>query len=156
MGVVGGIEVWRGAQLEGVAVEPAAGAETDAAREVYFAAFPDGRGRASSRRVAYFVVTPTWVRHSDFRAAPPAIVEMDLSAAVRAADGAGGMRGPPSAGPRQCPVYWVDAFARAVGQGNPGASPSVPRVMSSAVVVCLCRRHAHMSLYFALCTQPLW
>jgi general stress protein 26 len=54
-------------QLEGIADEPA-GAELARLKEVYFAAWPDGRGRERWRGITYVRVRPTWARYSDFRA----------------------------------------------------------------------------------------
>ena len=41
---------------------------------VYFAAFPDGRTRASDPETVYVRVKPTWVRYSNFNRSPPALV----------------------------------------------------------------------------------
>lgn len=44
-----------------------AGPEDDHYREVYYAAYPDGRDRARDwAGLVHFVVTPTWVRYSSF------------------------------------------------------------------------------------------
>lgn len=64
----------RTVQLEGVADEPT-GAELAEWRQIYFARFPDGVARQAWPDITYFRVRPTWVRHSDFRGAEPAIVE---------------------------------------------------------------------------------
>jgi hypothetical protein len=74
--------VWEGertVQLEGLADEPS-GAARDRVREIYFAAFPDGRDRLSWPDLTHFRIVPRWARSSDF-AAPggePLIVELDL------------------------------------------------------------------------------
>jgi hypothetical protein len=69
--------MWEGArtvQVEGHADEPAGG---DLARlkEAYFALFPDGRERESWPGIAYFRVTPAWIRHSDFSGDAPVVSE---------------------------------------------------------------------------------
>ena len=63
-------------QIEGVAHRPS-GAELAAAKEAYFAVWPDGRARETWPDIAYIVVTPHWLRYSDF-AAGPQIVEFRL------------------------------------------------------------------------------
>ena len=63
-------------QIEGVARRPS-DAELAAAKEVYFAVWPDGRARETWPDIAYIVVTPHWLRYSDF-AAGPQIVEFRL------------------------------------------------------------------------------
>jgi pyridoxine/pyridoxamine 5'-phosphate oxidase len=68
-------------QLEGLADEPR-GAELRRLKEIYFAVYPDGRGRERWKGITYFRVRPHWVRYSDFNA-PATIVEFskrDLSA----------------------------------------------------------------------------
>jgi pyridoxine/pyridoxamine 5'-phosphate oxidase len=60
------------AQLEGIADEHV----DDRLREVYYAAYPDGRERASWRDLIYVRVRVTWARFSDFDARPPMIVEV--------------------------------------------------------------------------------
>lgn len=74
--VLGG---WVGAdertvQFEGVADEPL-GAELERIKTAYFAAWPDGRARASWPGITYFRVRPSWIRFSDFNCAPPEILE---------------------------------------------------------------------------------
>jgi general stress protein 26 len=61
-------------QLEGVADEPT-GPELEAWKSRYFARFPDGVARQEWPGITYFRVRPTWIRHSDFRGATPAIAE---------------------------------------------------------------------------------
>ena len=63
------------AQLEGVADFPT-GAELDRLREVYFAAYPDGRDRLAWPGITHIRVRPTWARYSDFTVTPPRIVEL--------------------------------------------------------------------------------
>ena len=74
--------VWeneRTVQLDGLADEPT-GAELDRLREVYFAAYPDGRERLAWPGLTHFRIVPTWGRFSDFEASDgPLIVEIDLA-----------------------------------------------------------------------------
>jgi uncharacterized pyridoxamine 5'-phosphate oxidase family protein len=63
-------------QLEGCADEPL-GDELQRLQRLYFAAFPDGVERQAWPEIAYVRVRPSWLRFSDFRTAPPAIVEFD-------------------------------------------------------------------------------
>lgn len=64
----------RGAQLEGLADEPA-GAELERCLELYFARFPEGRFRRSWPGITYVRVRPTWLRYSDYSGAKPRILE---------------------------------------------------------------------------------
>ncbi len=64
----------RTVQYEGEADEPS-GAELDRLKQVYYAAYPDGPGRASWPGLIYVRVRPTWVRYSDYNKDPPEIVE---------------------------------------------------------------------------------
>ena len=78
------VVVWEGertVQLEGLADEPS-GAERDRVREIYFAAFPDGRDRLTWPHITHFRIVPRWARSSDFAAVggEPLIVEMDFHA----------------------------------------------------------------------------
>ena len=71
------IVMWSGevtAQYEGIAEEPAG----DRYKEAYFQKLPDGRNRLSWPGIAYFVVRPKWIRHSDFSARPPRIEEFSF------------------------------------------------------------------------------
>jgi PPOX class probable F420-dependent enzyme len=74
--------VWQGeatVQLDGLADEPR-GADRDRLREVYFAAYPDGRERLAWPGLTHFRIVPTWGRFSDFGASQgPLIVEFDLA-----------------------------------------------------------------------------
>ena len=66
---------WQGevtVQLEGEAFEPEGG-ELSRFREIYFAAWPDGRERLSWPGITHFVVRPRWIRYSDFDQRPPRI-----------------------------------------------------------------------------------
>src|SRR4029079_8326907 len=63
------------AQIEGVGDFPA-GDELSRVREVYFAAYPDGRDRLAWPGITHARVRPTWVRTSDFTRDPPMIVEL--------------------------------------------------------------------------------
>jgi PPOX class probable F420-dependent enzyme len=73
--------VWEGertVQIDGRADEPT-GPERDRLREVYFAAYPDGRDRLAWPHLTHFRIVPTWARWSDFAATPePVILEVDL------------------------------------------------------------------------------
>jgi hypothetical protein len=73
--------VWeneRTVQLDGLADEPT-GADLDRLREIYFAAYPDGRERLAWPGLTHFRIIPRWARFSDFEASPaPLIVELDL------------------------------------------------------------------------------
>lgn len=64
----------RTAQIEGFADRPT-GAELARLRACYLARFPDGLARADLPTIAYWRVTPTWIRYSDFTVDPPAIRE---------------------------------------------------------------------------------
>ncbi|HEX2646840.1 MAG TPA: pyridoxamine 5'-phosphate oxidase family protein [Candidatus Dormibacteraeota bacterium] len=64
----------RTVQLDGVADEPE-GEELARLKELYFASFPDGRGREGWSDIAYVRVRPTWVRYSNYNKIPPEIVE---------------------------------------------------------------------------------
>ena len=63
------------AQIEGVVDFPTGG-ELTRVREVYFAAYPDGRDRLAWPGITHARVRPTWVRHSDFTSDPPRIAEL--------------------------------------------------------------------------------
>jgi hypothetical protein len=63
------------AQIEGVVDFPE-GAELARVREIYLAAYPDGRERLAWPGITHARVRPTWVRYSDFTKAPPLIVEL--------------------------------------------------------------------------------
>jgi pyridoxine/pyridoxamine 5'-phosphate oxidase len=64
-------------QLEGRADVPT-GAELARVQAIYFAAWPDGRDRASWANITWVRIRPTWLRVSDFAANPPAIREHAL------------------------------------------------------------------------------
>jgi hypothetical protein len=69
--------VWHEAQTvqyEGIADEPR-GDELVRLKQLYFAAFPDGREREAWPGITYFRVRPIWIRYSDFQEAEPKIVE---------------------------------------------------------------------------------
>lgn len=58
-------------QIEGLARPLAVSGDRDAAlREAYYAAWPDGRDRLAWPTLAYWCVTPTWARYSDFDRGP--------------------------------------------------------------------------------------
>ena len=62
-------------QLDGEA-EELAGDTLAAAKAIYFRKWPDGRDREALPGITYFKVRPRWIRHSDFSAPPPKIVEL--------------------------------------------------------------------------------
>lgn len=70
------------AQLEGIADEPT-GDERERIRQIYFAAFPDGRERLSWPGITHFRVRLRWARYSDYRAGEPQISELDAAALAR-------------------------------------------------------------------------
>lgn len=65
------------AQIEGLVDFPQ-GPDLEHLREVYFAAYPDGRDRLAWPGITYVRVRPRWVRFSDFSQEPPAIEELTL------------------------------------------------------------------------------
>ncbi len=69
-------------QYEGVARE-VRNAELAPYRELYFKAWTDGPRRLSWPGIAYFVVTPVWIRYSDFARDPPFIREFTLPPPVQ-------------------------------------------------------------------------
>jgi pyridoxine/pyridoxamine 5'-phosphate oxidase len=60
-------------QLEGACDEPR-GDELERLRAAYFQRFPDGRERMHWPGIAYFRVSPSWIRYSDFRGASPVVL----------------------------------------------------------------------------------
>ena len=85
----------RTVQLEGVADEPT-GPALAAWQQTYFARFPDGVGRQAWPGITYFRVRPTWVRHSDFSGAEPAIVEFTAAEIAAWAAGRRSITPPPA------------------------------------------------------------
>jgi hypothetical protein len=67
------------AQLEGVVDFPA-GDELARVRDVYFAAYPDGRDRLAWPGITHARVRLTWARYSDFTKDPPLIAELTSDA----------------------------------------------------------------------------
>ena len=61
-------------QLDGDAKLPT-GAELERYRELYFESWPDARERLSWPGIAHIVVTPRWIRFSDFDQRPPLVQE---------------------------------------------------------------------------------
>ena len=61
-------------QYEGTARE-LSGAELARYQEIYFRAWPDGPERLSWPGIVYFLVSPLWIRFSDFAQNPPLICE---------------------------------------------------------------------------------
>ena len=64
-------------QIDGVALEPS-GAALDLYRQIYFAAWPDGRDRLAWTGITHLVVRPRWIRATDYDQAPPLIEEMQF------------------------------------------------------------------------------
>ncbi len=64
----------RTVQYEGVADTPD-GEDLERLKEVYYAAFPDGRQRQTWPGLVYVRATPTWIRYCDFNQDPPEIHE---------------------------------------------------------------------------------
>lgn len=64
-------------QMEGDARTPS-GSELTRYQEIYFTKWPDGRSRMHSPDIAYLVVTPRWMRYSDYAQTPPLIEEFVL------------------------------------------------------------------------------
>ena len=64
----------RTVQYEGVA-EDYGKQEEGPWKEIYFQVWPDGRERLSWPGLVYFVISPKWIRYSDFNKHPPEIVE---------------------------------------------------------------------------------
>ena len=75
-GVLEGEE--RTVQIEGNADHPT-GTERERLQQLYLEVFPDGRDRLAWPDLVYVRVTPTWLRSSDYRSQPPAIVELDAT-----------------------------------------------------------------------------
>jgi len=75
--VVGG---WQGeitVQYEGIARQISS-TELGPYHEVYFRKFTDGPARLKWEGITYYVVTPKWIRYSDYNQSPPEIVEFKL------------------------------------------------------------------------------
>jgi pyridoxine/pyridoxamine 5'-phosphate oxidase len=64
-------------QIEGPARRPV-GDDLASAKTAYFREWPDGRSREAWPDIAYIVVTPKWVRYSNYAAGPPAVEEFRL------------------------------------------------------------------------------
>lgn len=61
-------------QLEGVAAPvPVSGRAGERLRETYYASWPDGRERLSWPDLAYWCITPTWARFTDYGWSPAAV-----------------------------------------------------------------------------------
>jgi hypothetical protein len=68
---------WEGeatVQYEGAAFQPT-GPDLARYQQIYFEAWPGGPERLSWPGIAYFVVSPRWIRYSDFDRRPPLIEE---------------------------------------------------------------------------------
>jgi general stress protein 26 len=73
-------------QIEGLVDEPT-GDELQNLKNDYLMRFPDGQERAALADVAYFRVTPVWIRYSDFRSAPSTVIVFDAKELQRLVDG---------------------------------------------------------------------
>ena len=72
---------WQGeitVQYEGLARQISS-TELGSYHEIYFRKFPDGPARLKWDGITYYVVTPKWIRYSDYNQAPPEIVEFRLA-----------------------------------------------------------------------------
>lgn len=68
---------WQGeitVQYEGTARQISS-SELGPYHQVYFRKFPDGPARLKWEGIAYFVLTPRWIRYNDYNQSPPKIVE---------------------------------------------------------------------------------
>jgi len=68
---------WEGettVQFEGVARQISS-TELGNYHDNYFRAFPDGAARLKWKGITYYVVSPKWIRYSDFHQSPPEIEE---------------------------------------------------------------------------------
>jgi len=71
---------WQGEvtlQLEGTA-RLISSTELGPYHEAYFRKFPDGPARLKWEGISYFVITPKWIRYSDYNQSSPEIVEVSL------------------------------------------------------------------------------
>jgi hypothetical protein len=65
----------RTVQYEGLVDRPS-GPTLAGLIEAYLAVFPDGRERQAWPGLTYFRVRPAWLRYTDYRTVPPAILEL--------------------------------------------------------------------------------
>ena len=71
---------WQGeitVQYEGIA-HCISSSELGQYHQTYFRKFPDGPARLKWEGITYFVITPRWVRYSDYNQSPPEIVEFSF------------------------------------------------------------------------------
>jgi pyridoxamine 5'-phosphate oxidase-like protein len=71
---------WQGeitVQLEGT-TRRISSTELGPYHETYFRKFSDGPARLKWEGIAYFVITPRWLRYSNYNQSPPEIVEFNL------------------------------------------------------------------------------
>ncbi|HUI70782.1 MAG TPA: pyridoxamine 5'-phosphate oxidase family protein [Spirochaetia bacterium] len=66
----------RTVQYEGMVDRPQ-GAELEVLKAVYYATFPDGRGRTAWPGHIYLRARPTWMRYTDFNKSPVETFELD-------------------------------------------------------------------------------
>ena len=74
------------AQIEGIVDEPT-GDELQQLKAVYLQRFPDGHARAALAGIAYFRVSPVWIRFSDFRSTTPKVIVFDAEELQRPVNG---------------------------------------------------------------------
>lgn len=63
-------------QFEGIAKE-LAGAESEPYLKIYFRVWPECRAHMQWPDITHFVVTPMWIRYSDYDQSPPLIKEIE-------------------------------------------------------------------------------
>ena len=73
-------------QIEGLVDEPT-GDELQRLKDDYLLGFPDGHERAALAAIAYFRVSPVWIRYSDFRSTPPTVIVFSAEELQRPVDG---------------------------------------------------------------------
>ena len=73
-------------QIEGLVDEPT-GDELQRLKDAYLLRFPDGHERAALAAIAYFRVSPVWIRYSDFRSVPPTVIVFSAEELQRPVDG---------------------------------------------------------------------
>jgi pyridoxine/pyridoxamine 5'-phosphate oxidase len=64
-------------QFEGMASEPT-GERLEFYQREYFAVWPEGRAHMAWPKIAYFAVSPVWIRYSDYDQKPPCILEFRM------------------------------------------------------------------------------
>lgn len=64
-------------QFEGLAAEPK-GSDLKRYQKVYFAVWPECLAHLNWPAIAYFVVSPRWIRYSDYDQNPPLVEEITI------------------------------------------------------------------------------